>query len=186
MTDVVWNHTANNSTWIKDHPEATYNLVNSPHLVTAFLIDHEIAKFSAELSEPNHEFHFVHDEDRLNQLGDVLRQRLNVLNLEQYFQCDVLNQTRQFRTLLEYSSPSNAERPNLRLDPTYSKNMKFKRTVNLEDEVQRIKLAVKSGSVIFEDAVNNFQETMIWLNKVEYDNLQDDLDAAINNLKGKR
>jgi len=28
MVDVVWNHTATNTPWLAEHPEATYNLVN--------------------------------------------------------------------------------------------------------------------------------------------------------------
>lgn len=32
MTDVVWNHTADNTPWLLEHPEAGYNLQNSPHL----------------------------------------------------------------------------------------------------------------------------------------------------------
>ncbi len=38
MTDLVWNHTADNSPWLKDHPEAGYNLNNSPHLKAAFAL----------------------------------------------------------------------------------------------------------------------------------------------------
>ena len=36
MVDVVLNHTADNTEWLKEHPDAVYNTDNSPHLVKSF------------------------------------------------------------------------------------------------------------------------------------------------------
>ena len=49
MTDVVWNHTAENSDWLQDHPEAGYNLHNSPHLIAAYQLDTAMLDFSKNL-----------------------------------------------------------------------------------------------------------------------------------------
>ncbi|KAF1355279.1 hypothetical protein BDV97DRAFT_345156 [Delphinella strobiligena] len=49
LTDVVWNHTANNSKWLEEHPEAGYNLNTAPWLQGAYELDSALLKYSSEL-----------------------------------------------------------------------------------------------------------------------------------------
>ncbi|ODV77006.1 glycoside hydrolase family 13 protein [Suhomyces tanzawaensis NRRL Y-17324] len=49
LTDVVWNHTANNSAWIRDAPDAGYNAETAPHLTSAIELDEALLKFSEDL-----------------------------------------------------------------------------------------------------------------------------------------
>lgn len=51
LTDMVWNHTANNSQWIKDHPEIGYNAETAPHLRAAIELDGALIEYSDKLSE---------------------------------------------------------------------------------------------------------------------------------------
>ncbi|OWB79651.1 4-alpha-glucanotransferase activity protein [[Candida] boidinii] len=46
MTDVVFNHTANNSEWLRDHPDAGYNQETAPHLLSAIELDKYLLHFS--------------------------------------------------------------------------------------------------------------------------------------------
>ena len=51
LTDLVFNHTANESPWIQTNPECVYNVVNTPHLKPAYLLDAIIRHFSLEISQ---------------------------------------------------------------------------------------------------------------------------------------
>lgn len=51
ITDIVLNHTADDSVWIREHPECSYNLANSPHLRPAFLLDSAIIWLTHDLSQ---------------------------------------------------------------------------------------------------------------------------------------
>lgn len=48
IVDIVLNHTANDSKWIKDHPEATYNTDDCPHLWSAWVFDKALQDFSLD------------------------------------------------------------------------------------------------------------------------------------------
>ncbi|KAF2090819.1 glycoside hydrolase family 133 protein [Saccharata proteae CBS 121410] len=49
LTDVVWNHTANNSKWLEEHPEGGYNLETAPWLESALVLDDALLKYSSDL-----------------------------------------------------------------------------------------------------------------------------------------
>lgn len=50
LTDVVWNHTADNSEWLRESPDAGYNAETAPHLIAAIELDKRLLEFSDQLS----------------------------------------------------------------------------------------------------------------------------------------
>jgi glycogen debranching enzyme len=51
IVDIVLNHTASNSPWLLDHPEAAYNTDDCPHLYSAWLLDKALSDFSDDFAE---------------------------------------------------------------------------------------------------------------------------------------
>jgi len=51
IVDIVLNHTAIDSKWVLEHPEATYNTDNCPHLWSAWVLDKALMDFSRDFSE---------------------------------------------------------------------------------------------------------------------------------------
>ena len=49
LTDIVWNHTANNSKWLEEHPEAGYNIETAPHLEPALELDNALLQYGRDL-----------------------------------------------------------------------------------------------------------------------------------------
>ena len=51
LTDVVWNHTANNSKWLEEHPEAGYNIETAPWLEIALELDNALLQYGTDLAK---------------------------------------------------------------------------------------------------------------------------------------
>lgn len=101
MTDIVWNHTACDSDWLFDHPEAGYNLENSPHLKVAFELDENILKFSSNLSSfgLNGE---LKDENYLLEMMKVFKDRhLPKSRLWEFFVINVSSAERELEEFIE-------------------------------------------------------------------------------------
>lgn len=89
MTDIVFNHTANNSQWLREHPESGYNAETAVHLTSAMELDELLLKFSAEMKQ--HGFStIIDDEFQLQKIMDGIKiYVLGELKLWQYYIVDI-------------------------------------------------------------------------------------------------
>ncbi|KAF9209730.1 hypothetical protein BGZ49_001800 [Haplosporangium sp. Z 27] len=103
MTDVVWNHTACNSTWLWDHPESGYNIHNSPHLTPAFELDSALLKFSAKIADPSTAFPSdIKTEQELQEIMTELRKTVfSDIKLWEFYVIDVVSSLQEFKAELE-------------------------------------------------------------------------------------
>ena len=118
LTDVVLNHTANDSPWLVEHPEAgrpldnprrCWNLhitltlgfspANSPHLTPALELDSAIIEFSSSLSSKGLPTSIKSAQD-VDTLIVALHEVIKGLNLWQYYVLDVTCEKESVRTAL--------------------------------------------------------------------------------------
>ncbi|KAJ3798325.1 glycoside hydrolase family 13 protein [Lentinula aff. detonsa] len=88
LTDVVLNHTANDSPWLADHPESGFSPANSPHLTSALELDTAMIEFSSNLASrglPS----IVRTQQDVDTLMNAFRTVIKDLNLWQYYVLDV-------------------------------------------------------------------------------------------------
>nr|XP_057917611.1 glycogen debranching enzyme isoform X2 [Doryrhamphus excisus] len=106
ITDVVYNHTAANSMWIREHPECGYNLVNSPHLRPAWVLDRAIWHLTTRIAEGRYKDRGlsadITNESHLDAIRSVLWNDVYPqIKLWEFYQVNVDSAVGRFRTLLQ-------------------------------------------------------------------------------------
>ncbi|KAG8884358.1 hypothetical protein FRB98_002437 [Tulasnella sp. 332] len=107
LIDVVLNHTANNSSWLVDHPEAGFSPANSPHLTPAVELDTCIMSFSAD-AETKGLPSIVKSADDVDVLMKALTEDVKNLKLWQYYVVDTEKSVSDVKTVLKASTPIDA------------------------------------------------------------------------------
>ncbi|KAL1963499.1 hypothetical protein VTN77DRAFT_8080 [Rasamsonia byssochlamydoides] len=95
LTDVVWNHTANNSKWLEEHPEAGYNVETAPWLEAALELDTALLKYGEDLQIlglPT-EFHTI--DDLLKVMDGMRKHVIDAIRLWEFYVLNVKTDTRR-------------------------------------------------------------------------------------------
>ncbi|KAK8737367.1 hypothetical protein OTU49_004452 [Cherax quadricarinatus] len=111
LTDVVLNHTANESPWLQEHPEATYNCSNSPYLRPAYLLDRALYHMTLEVAEEKWEHQgipvAIREEKHLEAIKNALHSHfLPQVKLHEFYTLDVSKIVDEFRRRISGPVPS--------------------------------------------------------------------------------
>lgn len=88
LTDIVLNHTANNTEWLLEHPDAGYNLTTAPWLESAYLLDTKLLDLGFKLEKlglPTD----IKSEDDLVKIMGAIRNVISDIRLWEYYVLDV-------------------------------------------------------------------------------------------------
>ena len=89
LTDIVWNHTANNSKWLEEHPEVGYNIETAPWLESALELDSALLKFGNDLKSYGLPTIVNSISDLENIMGGMKKHVLADLKLWEYYTVNV-------------------------------------------------------------------------------------------------
>ena len=183
VTDVVWNHTAKNSTWLQVHPECAYNLFNSPYMRPSYLLDRAVFHLSLDIVKGKYDKKF--EKRKIRNLEDVetIKKILETdiippLKLHEFFQVNVEEEIAKFQRALSSTTslPKTTESLSILQDPEY---IRFGCTVDMEIAVRQFG---NRESPNVDESVQAFKDTIIWLNKVKEEETAQDLEAAVSNI----
>ncbi|XP_050557040.1 glycogen debranching enzyme isoform X2 [Spodoptera frugiperda] len=113
ICDIVLNHTANETPWLSEHPEATYNCANCPHLRPAALLDALLARLTADVARGDHEPRgvprAVTSEAHLDALRALLQtQVLPEARLHEMYMCNAPDLVQEFYFMARNKVPAPA------------------------------------------------------------------------------
>ena len=148
ITDVVWNHTSYDSSWLPEHPDSAYNLVNSPHLRPAYALDVTLKKFSDEIAarkwlERGIKATVTSESDISVIESRLLDSVLPEAKLWEYFCVDVHATVSEFREYLKAKSSRKKVDKSLKLeiiqDPKYRRNCS---SINFDVAMEKFNLSL--------------------------------------------
>ncbi|KAI1872826.1 uncharacterized protein JN550_003700 [Neoarthrinium moseri] len=89
LTDIVLNHTADNSKWLQEHPEAGYNLTTAPWLESAYVLDTKLLEFGAQLQELGYPNEFKSVDDLVKVMDGIKKHVVAEIRLWEYYALNV-------------------------------------------------------------------------------------------------
>jgi glycogen debranching enzyme len=89
LTDIVLNHTANNSKWLEEHPEAGYNVETAPWLESALELDTALIQYGRDLGSLGLPTDLKNMDELLKVVTGIQEHVVSKMRLWEYFAVDV-------------------------------------------------------------------------------------------------
>ncbi|KAK4132064.1 glycoside hydrolase family 133 protein [Trichocladium antarcticum] len=89
LTDIVLNHTAHNSAWLLEHPEAGYNLTTAPWLESAYLLDTKLLELGSKLESLGLPTELKSLDDLVKIMDGIKKEVIAEIRLWEYYAIDV-------------------------------------------------------------------------------------------------
>uniref|UniRef100_A0A8C2DDU8 Glycogen debranching enzyme n=1 Tax=Cyprinus carpio TaxID=7962 RepID=A0A8C2DDU8_CYPCA len=187
ITDVVYNHTAANSKWIKKHPECGYNLVNSPHLKPAWVLDRALWHVTCAIADGKYKDKglpaLIQNHEHLHAIRGVLWQDVfPKIKLWEFFQVKVEPMVEQFRTLLQSGAKPDRSKAEGKQQLKIIQDPQFRRFGNTVDMNSALETFVPHGSSpgAIEDCCNWLRRRLEELNGEHYHEIKHHQEQATN------
>ncbi|XP_038157443.1 glycogen debranching enzyme isoform X4 [Cyprinodon tularosa] len=191
ITDVVYNHTAANSVWIQRHPECGYNLMNSPHLRPAWLLDRAIWHLTTRVADGRYRDKGLSAditcESHLNVLRSVFWEDIfPQIKLWEFFQVQVESAVEEFRILLQNGSKPDPSKtggkPGLKIiqDPQYRR---YGNTVDMDSALETF-VPHSSSPQHIEECCDWLKRRLTELNEEQFHIVHQHQEQAVNCVVG--
>lgn len=190
LTDLVLNHTANESVWVTEHPECTYNTYSSPHLKPAFLLDRILWHFTIEVGNGKWTDRGVppsiKTEDHLSAIKYILEHEiLPTYNIHDYFLLHIDHILEQFKSARSRNACDDACGGSdlvIIPDPQWRR---LKATINiplaLHKYPTRSPRMEGSETELLDQCCSNLRSHLEYLNHTMRNTIDSHLQAAVNN-----
>ena len=200
MSDVVWNHTAHNSEWLNEHPDAAYNPANSPHLQPADELEKALFELNGRLQELGIPDELEWDADVAKLIGAVKQHVLDPLKLWQFYVVDVEAAKESFRSAASSNKAQSGSNAAAQINDATLKEAAAKiRSSALKNEMTlsgRFATTIDANEAVkivqseygFSDAnasADFFAKVADEVNASFYATYDDDVKAILSNLEGR-
>lgn len=131
LTDVVWNHTAHNSKWLEEHPEAGYSVETAPWLESALELDTALLKFGDNLENLGLPTEFATPDDLVKVMNSLRKVVIDGIRLWEYYAIDVKMNT---KTVVDAWTDGNVDRNAMELD-----QLKHFKAMSLKEQAKLVR-----------------------------------------------